>query len=119
MKWLVGLLIVCSSLFSDVIAVASDGDNLNSNISTQASRCNYYVFIDEKGKILEILQNPHKDIKGGASSKLIEMLNRKNVSHFIASNFGEKLIMSLGSNNIKYTIDKGNINTFIQQVIKK
>ncbi len=119
MKWLAGLLIVCSSLFSDIIAVASDGDNLNSNISTQASRCNYYIFIDGKGKILEILQNPHKDIKGGASSKLIEMLNRKNVSHFFASNFGGKLIILLDSNDIKYTIYEGNINTLIQQVIKK
>jgi predicted Fe-Mo cluster-binding NifX family protein len=119
MKWLVGLLIVCSSLFSDIIAVASDGDNLNSNISSKASRCNYYVFIDKNGKTLEILQNSHKDIKGGASSKLIEMLNRKKVSHFIASSFGEKLIISLDSNNIKYTIHKGDINTFIQQVIKK
>ena len=43
MKWLVGLLIVCSSLFSNVIAVASDGDNINSNISSKASRCNYYM----------------------------------------------------------------------------
>lgn len=119
MKWLVGVLIVCSSLFSDVIAVASDGENLNSNISSKASRCNYYIFMDEHGKILETLQNSHKDIKGGASSKLIEMLNKKNVSHFIASNFGEKLTISLESNNIKYTIQKGTINTFIQQMIKK
>jgi len=119
MKWLVGLLIVSSSLFSDIIAIASDGDTLNSNISSKASRCNYYIFIDKNGETLEILQNSHKDIKGGASSKLIEMLHSKKVSHFIASNFGEKLIISLDSKNIKYTVYKGNVNTFIQQVIKK
>ena len=95
MKWLGGLLIICSSLFSDITAIASDGDDLNSNISSKASRCSYYIFIDENGKTLEILQNLHKNIKGGASSKLIDMLNRKNVSHFIASSFGEKLIISL------------------------
>jgi predicted Fe-Mo cluster-binding NifX family protein len=119
MKWLVGLLIVCSSLFSDVIAVASDGDNLHSNISSKASRCNYYILIDKNGNILEKLQNSNKDIKGGASSKLINMLNRKKVSHLIASSFGEKLIRSLDANNIKYTIHKGDINTFIEQIIKK
>ena len=119
MKFLAGLLIVCISLFSDVIVIASDGDSLNSNISSKASRCNYYIFIDQNGKTLEILQNSHKDAKGGASSKLTKMLNTKNASHFIASNFGEKLVTSLDSNSIKYTIYKGTINTFIKQVLKK
>lgn len=116
MKWLVGVLIVCSSLVSDVIAIASDGDNLNSNISTKASRCNYYVFIDEKGETLEILQNLHKDIKGGASSRLVEMLKNKKVSHFVASSLGDKLENSLNVNKIKYTIHHGSINTFIEQL---
>jgi len=119
MKWLVGLLIICSSLFSDVIAVASDGDNVNSNISSKASRSNYYILIDKNGHVLEIVPNTNKDIKGGASSKLIEMLNRKKVSHLIASSFGDKLIMSLDSNNIKYTIYKGEINTAIKQIMQK
>ena len=119
MKWLFGIVIVCSSLFSDVIAVASDGDNLSSNISSKASRCNYYFFIDKNGKTLEILKNSHKDIKGGASSKLVEMLKNKKVSHFVASSLGDKLENSLNSNKIKYTIYTGNINTFIEQLVKK
>lgn len=117
MKWLVGLLIICSSLFSDVIAVASDGDNLNSNISSQASRCDNYILIDKKGNILEVLENSNTNIKGGASSKLIEMLNKKKVSHFIASRFGDKLILALDSNKIRYTIFKGDINTFIKKTL--
>ncbi|MCD6432500.1 MAG: hypothetical protein J7L21_00520 [Sulfurimonas sp.] len=119
MKWIFVALLVCSSLFSDIIAIASDGNNLNSNISSQASRCNYYIFIDKNGNIIEILQNFNKDIKGRASSKLIDMLNNKQISHFIASNFGDKLIMSLNSNNIKYTTYKGTVNSFIKQKIKK
>ena len=118
MKWLVGLLIVCSSLFSDVIAVASDDDNLNSNISSKASRCNYYIFLDDKGKVLEIVQNPHKDVRGGASSKLVSMLKEKKVSHMIAANFGDKLIGYLEENHIKYTLHKGDINSAIQSLKK-
>ena len=119
MKWIIGLLIVCSALLSDVIAVASDGNNLKSSISSQASRCDYYIFIDENGKILEALQNPHKDVKGGASSRLVEMLKEKKASQIIASDFGEKLTMSLESNDIKYTYYEGNINGFVQEVLKK
>ena len=119
MKWLVLIVMVCSGLFSDIIAVASNGNSLNSNISSKASRCNYYILIDENGKTLEVLQNPHKDVRGGASSKLIDMIHNKKVSHLIASNFGDKLTASLNSHNIKYTIYKGKINTFIENVIKK
>ena len=119
MKWLMLMVIICSSLFSDIIAVASDGDSFSSNISSKASRCNYYILIDENGKSLEVLQNPHKDVMRGASSKLIDMIQNKKVSHLIASSFGDKLTASLNSHNIKYTIYKGEINTFIENVIKK
>ena len=50
MKWIIGLLMVWSALLSDVIAVASDGNNLKSSISSQASRCDYYIFIDNKDR---------------------------------------------------------------------
>ena len=119
MKWLVLIVMVCSGLLSDIIAIASNGNSLSSDISSKASRCNYYIFIDENGKTLEVLQNPHKDVMGGASSKLIDMIQDKKVSHLVASSFGNKLIASLNTNNIKYTIYKGTINTFIEEVIKR
>ena len=119
MKWLVGIVLVCSSLLSDVIAIASDGNTITSNVSSNASRSDYYIFIDEKGNTLEILDNSFKDIKGGASSKLVEMLKNKKVSHFVASNLGDKLENSLNTNKIKYSIYNGHINTFIEQLVKK
>ena len=118
MKWIIGLLIVCSSLFSDITVVASNGNTLNANISSEASRCAYYVFLDSEGKVLEIVQNPHKDVQGGASSKLVVMLKEKKVSHMMASNFGDKLIGHLESNHIKYTVHKGDINSAIQSLKK-
>ena len=118
MKWIIGLLIVCSSLFSDITVVASNGNTLNAAISSEASRCAYYVYLDSDGKVLETVQNPHKDVQGGASSKLIAMLKEKKVSHMIASNFGDKLIGHLESNHIKYTLQKGDINSAIQSLKK-
>ncbi len=118
MKWIVGLLIVCSSLFSDITVVASDGNTLNATISSEASRCAYYVYFDSEGKVLEIVQNPHKDVHGGASSKLLAMLKEKKVSHMIAANFGDKLIGYLEENHIKYTVHKGDVNSAIQSLKK-
>jgi predicted Fe-Mo cluster-binding NifX family protein len=116
MKWIVGLLIVCSSLFSDVTVVASNGNTLTATISSEASRCDYYVFLDSEGKVLETVQNPHKDVPGGASSKLITMLKEKKVLHMIAANFGDKLVGHLQSNHIKYTVHKGDINSAIKSL---
>jgi predicted Fe-Mo cluster-binding NifX family protein len=118
MKWIIGLLIVCSSLFSDITVLASDGDTLKANVSSEASRCSYYIFLDSEGKVLEIVQNQHKDVRGGASSKLLAMLKEKKVSHMIAANFGDKLIGHLESNHIKYTVHKGDINSAIQSLKK-
>ena len=118
MKWIIGLLIICSSLFSNVIVVASTGETFEAEIALEASRCDYYIFFDNEGKVLETMKNPHKDVQGGASSKLVAMLKEKKVSHMIASNFGDKLIKQLKSNNIKYTVRKGDISDVIQSLQK-
>jgi len=118
MKWIIGLLIVCSSLFADITVVASDSNTLNATISEKASRCAYYIFLYDDGKIMETVQNPHKDVQGGASSKLVAILKEKKVSHMIAANFGDKLIGHLEANHIKYTVHRGDIHSAIQSLQK-
>jgi len=119
MKGIIGLLIiVCSSLFSDIIVIASDNNSLNAKVSAEASRCSYYIFLDNEGNVSEMVKNPHKDVQGGASSKLLAMLKEKKVSHIVAANFGNKLIGHLQSNHIKYTVHKGDINSAIQSLKK-
>ena len=119
MKWFLGLLVLFSTLYADVTVVASDGKDLTSDISSKASRCNYYFVVDNTGKVLEVIQNSHKDVRGGASSELVVMLNNKRASHIIAASFGDKLIGSLQSNDIRYTVHKGTIKSAIEHLIKK
>lgn len=52
MRWIIGIWMVCSSLFSDVIAIASDGDTSHSDISSNASRADYYILVNDKGETL-------------------------------------------------------------------
>ena len=51
MKWIVTLLLVCTSLFADMTVIASDGEKLDSKVSSEASRCHYYIFIYENSKV--------------------------------------------------------------------
>jgi len=119
MKWFLGLLVLFSTLYADVTVVASDGKEITSNVSSKASRCNYYFFIDKSGKVIEVEQNAHKDVRGGASSELVDMLNDKKVSHIIAASFGDKLTGALRSNDISYTLHKGSVESVIEHLIKK
>ncbi len=64
------------------------------------------------------MKPPHKDVHGGASSKLVAIPEEKKVSYMIAANFGDKLIGHLQPNHIKYTIYKGDINSAIQSLQK-
>lgn len=111
MRWFLGLLVIVSTFYSDIAVVASDGKDLTSDVSSKASRCDYYIFIDKSGDVLEVIQNTHKDVSGGASNKLVAMLNEKRVSHIIAASFGDKLIGALQSNDISHTVHIGSVES--------
>ena len=113
MKWFIGLLVLFSTLYSDVTVVASDGNVVTANVSSKASRCDYYIFVDQSGKVIEIIENAHKDVRGGASSALVTMLKEREATHLIAASFGDKLVSALKSNNIKYTVATGSVENAI------
>ncbi len=119
MKWLAGVMVLCSSLLSDVIAISAKGNSLNSPISSNASRSDYYIFVNEKGELLEIKANPFKDTKGGASGKLTNMLKSEGVSRFVASRIGGKLENALDANKIEHIIYKGKVDTYLKQLKEK
>ncbi len=119
MKWFIGLLIFVSALYADTTVIASDGDVVTAKVSSKASRCDYYIFVDKNGKVINVIENAHKDVRGGASSALVSMLNDKKVSHIIAASFGDKLVTSLRSNNMTYTVYTGSVESAITEIIKK
>ena len=111
MKLLIGILVLCSTLYSDVTVIASDGDVVTANVSSKASRCDYYIFVDQNGKVTEIIENRHKEVRGGASSALVTMLKERQATHFIAASFGDKLVSALRANNIRYTVVTGSVQS--------
>lgn len=119
MKWFIGLLVLISTLYSDITVIASDGDGVTANVSSKASRCDYYIFVNQSGKVIEIIGNGHKEVRGGASSALVTMLKENEATHFIAASFGGKLISALKSNNIRYTEATGSIQSVIGSLNKK
>ena len=119
MKWFIGVLIFASAMYADITVVASDGDVITANVSSKASRCDYYIFVDQSGKVIEVIENGHKEVRGGASSALVSMLKKREATHFIAASFGDKLVSALKANNITYTVTSGSVDNAIETLIKR
>jgi len=83
------------------IAIASDGKDLNSNVSTQAGRAPYILVFENK-EILEVIKNPFAKGSGGAGFSVAYMLAEKNVEKFIAGKIGGNMQSAFKEKGIKF-----------------
>jgi len=102
-----------------VIAVASDGETLKAAVSDVAARCPYFLIVDNKGTLLEAVENPYKDNKGGAGAAAANFLAEKNVTIVIAGNFGNKMKDALETNEIAFFEFEGIVEDAIQKVLEE
>jgi len=115
------LLFVGSEVFAGPVnlAVASDGQEQDANICEQAARAPYFLFFDGHGVFLESVQNPAKDLKGGAGSSASEFLAERGVKTVIAGSFGDKMRQALQEYHIEYLEKKGITSVVVQEMLKK
>jgi predicted Fe-Mo cluster-binding NifX family protein len=84
------------------IAVASDSKDATASISNKAGECPYYLIFDDDGELIEVVDNPHKDVQSGAGSQTADFLANKGVTIVIAETFGEKMIAAMRNNSTDY-----------------
>jgi len=102
-----------------IIAVASDGETLKAAVSHVAARCPYFLIVDSKGKLLEAVENPYKDTRGGAGVSAANFLAEKNVTIVIAGNFGNKMIDALKAQEIAHFEFEGTAEKAIRKILEK
>ena len=96
------------------IAVASEGNTLNSKVSDKAGRAPYILII-ENGELKEAIKNAFAVGGGGAGWSVAYMIAEKGAEIFIAGKVGENMKEALEENNIKF-IEQTNIT--IEDTIK-
>jgi len=101
-----------------VIAVASDGETLDAVVSHLAARGSFFLIVDGDGKLLEAVENPYKDTRGGAGVSAANFLAEKNVTIVIAGNFGNKMIDALKAQEIAYYEFKGIVVEAIEKILE-
>jgi len=101
-----------------VIAVASDGETLEAAVSHLAARGSYFLIVDGEGKLLEAVENPYKDTRGGAGVSAAKFLAKKNVTIVIAGNFGNKMKDALKAQEIAYFEFEGIVEEAIKKILE-
>ena len=86
------------------IAICSDQDNLEGDISEVFGRCNFFIFMEtEDGDVqdFEVIENISKDQKGGAGISAAKAVAEKKPDAIISQNIGPRALDVLKQMDIK------------------
>ncbi len=111
-------LIVVAYAKGEKIAVAAAKSDQESAISEVAGRATYFLFFDANGGFLEAVENPFKNLPGGAGQEVAAFLAKKGATHVIAEQFGFKMEQALKSYHIEYREQTGVVNDVVQKLLK-
>jgi len=100
------------------IAVASIGKTEKAPVCHQAARSPYYIVFDGMGRLTEVVDNPYKNVSGGAGPSVAHFLVQRGVSMVIAGNFGPKIIHALEGNKVTYFQFEGTVGDAVQKALK-
>jgi len=100
------------------IAVAAEGETLDSKISPVGARAPYFLIFDSKFNLEEVIKNPFR-AGGGAGLGAASLLREKGVDGFIAGALGPNMLMSLREGSIKiYQVQGITVEEVLQRLQK-
>ena len=117
MLFLVSAITYASQEDAVKIAVASNNKNTTSNVAAMAGRSPYYLIFDSIGKLSEVIENPYKDVRGGAGPSTANFLAGKGVTIVIAETFGGKMINAMKSKGTTHFVFKGIASDAVKKVL--
>ncbi len=83
------------------ICITSTGENLDSFIDPRFGRCQYFLIVDEKGKLLKAIPNQGVQAIRGAGVTAAQIVANEKVEAVITGNIGPNAFMVLGQSGIK------------------
>ena len=94
------------------IAVASEKEDVNGNVSEVAGRAKYYL-IFENGELVKALKNPFAMGGGGAGFGVVKMLSNEGVKKIIVGRVGGNFKNSAEQKGIEVVEFSGPVNEAI------
>ena len=100
------------------IAVAADGKSAQSSVSNMAAKCPYYLLFNNKGELIEVVDNPYRDASRGAGPLAANFLAQRGITTVIAGNFGSKMVKTLENKSVTHFEFKGLADNAVKKVLK-
>lgn len=101
------------------IAIASEGKDVNAQVSQHAARTPYYLVFDENGKMVAVLNNPYSSAERGAGPRAADFLAQQGISIVIAADFGGRFSDELETAGVQQVQKTGIVLDVIGDVLTK
>jgi len=100
------------------IAVAASSKSAKASVSNIVAKCPYYHIFNNKGKLIEVIDNPYKDASRGAGPLAANFLAQRGIDIIVAESFGSKMINALKNNGKTHFEFKGSVDDAVKRVLK-
>jgi len=112
------VMVNAAELVNMKIAVAASSKSAKASVSNIAAKCPYYLIFNNKGELIEVIDNPYRDTSGGAGPSAANFLAQRGVTILIAGNFGSKMINTLENKGVTHFEFKGLADNAVKRVLK-
>ena len=102
-----------------LIAVASPGKTATDVVGSVAARSPFFLLFNEKGELVEVLENPYRESGGGAGPLVAELLAKKGVATMVAGNFGMNIKTSLNEIGLHHLAFQGKAGDAVQAALRQ
>lgn len=97
------------------IAIATLSQALDAQVEKHAARAAYYVLLDTKRDLYEVLENPVADVEHGAGPQAAAFLVQQGVEMVVAGEFGYRFRTDLEANGITCVESSGTVADVIAE----
>ena len=99
------------------VAVASSGKTPADNIGNVAARSPYFLVFDSQGNLIDVLENPYRDVGGRAGPLVADLMAEKGVTSVVAGNFGQNIVDSLDKKGIRHIALSGQVEKALESIL--
>ena len=100
------------------IAVAANDKIPGASVSDRAGLSPFFLIFDEKGELMEVIDNPFKEEKGRAGHLMADFLAGKGVTVVIGEDFCGEIVQVIKNKGITPVNFKGSAEEAAQMVLK-
>ena len=101
----------------DKVAVAAKDKIPGASVSGTVGTSRFFLFFDEKGKLIEPIANPCKEAQNPGSA-VADFLASKGVTIIVATVFGDRIVQLMKSKGIRTVVFQGSVEEAVKKVLQ-